>query len=102
MKLFSPVGCPTFRGQKVVKHGGHHGISYLFIGSTRGQSVILWQSYCASRVVRTIAYLKAILCTISLAIYYVSDLFCAHLCAVLINFNCNGENRISGKLNHEI
>ena len=31
---------PTFRGQKVVKHGGHHGISYLFIGWTR--SVILW------------------------------------------------------------
>ena len=23
---------PKFRGQKVVKHGGHHGISYLFIG----------------------------------------------------------------------
>ena len=38
-----------------------------------------------------------ILCTISLAISYVSHLFCAHLCAVRINFNCNDENRILGK-----
>ena len=26
---------PTYRDQKVVKHGGHHGISYLFIAETR-------------------------------------------------------------------
>ena len=38
-----------------------------------------------------------ILCTISLAISYVSHLFCAHLCAVSITFNCNDENRILGK-----
>ena len=38
-----------------------------------------------------------ILCTISLAISNVSHLFCAHLCAVPINFNCNDENRILGK-----
>ena len=38
-----------------------------------------------------------ILCTISLAISYVSYLFCAHLRAVPINFNCNDENRILGK-----
>ena len=38
-----------------------------------------------------------ILCTTSLAISYVSHLFCAHLCAVPINFNCNDENRILGK-----
>ena len=37
-----------------------------------------------------------ILCTISLAISYVSHLFCAHLRAVPINFNCNDENRILG------
>ena len=35
-----------------------------------------------------------ILCTISLAISYVLLLFCAHLCALLINFNCNDENWI--------
>ena len=29
-------------------------------------------------------------------------LFCAHVSAVPINFNCNDENRILGKLNHEI
>ena len=28
--------------------------------------------------------------------------FCAHLCAVPINFNCNDENRILGKWNHKI
>ena len=28
--------------------------------------------------------------------------FCAHLCAVPINFNRNDENRILGKSNHEI
>ena len=28
--------------------------------------------------------------------------FCAHLCVVPINFHCNDENRILGKLNHEI
>ena len=38
-----------------------------------------------------------ILCTISLAISYVSHLFCAHLCAMPINCNCNEENRILGK-----
>ena len=38
-----------------------------------------------------------ILCTISLAISYVSHHFCAHLCAVSINFNCIDENRILGK-----
>ena len=38
-----------------------------------------------------------ILCTISLAISYVSHLFCAHLCVVPINFICNDENRILGK-----
>ena len=38
-----------------------------------------------------------ILCTISLAISYVSQFFYAHLCAVPINFNCNDENRILGK-----
>ena len=38
-----------------------------------------------------------ILCTISLAIFYVSHLFCAHLCAMPINFNCNDENMILGK-----
>ena len=27
--------------------------------------------------------------------------FCAHLCAVPINFNCNDENKILGKWNHE-
>ena len=43
-----------------------------------------------------------ILCTISLAISNVSHLFCAHLCAVPINVNCNDENRILGKRNHEI
>ena len=32
-----------------------------------------------------------ILSTISLAISYVSHLFCAHLCSVSINFNCNDE-----------
>ena len=37
-----------------------------------------------------------ILCTISLAIFYVSHLFSAHLCAVPINFNCNDEDRILG------
>ena len=37
------------------------------------------------------------LCTISLAISYVTHLFCAHLCALPINFNCNDENRILGK-----
>ena len=40
---------------------------------------------------------NTILCTISLAISYVSHLFCAHLCAVPINFNSNDENRILGK-----
>ena len=45
---------------------------------------------------------KNILCTISLAISNVSHLFCAHLCAVPISFNCNEENRILGKRNHEI
>ena len=43
-----------------------------------------------------------ILCTISLAILYVLHLFCAHLRAVPINFNCNDETRILGKWNHEI
>ena len=38
---------------------------------------------------------------ISLAISNVSHLFCAHLRAVPINFNCNDENRILGKRNHE-
>ena len=38
-----------------------------------------------------------ILCKISFAISYVSHLFCAHLCAVPTNFNCNDENRIEGK-----
>ena len=37
-----------------------------------------------------------ILCTISLAISYVSHLLSAHLCAVPINFNCNDEDRILG------
>ena len=40
---------------------------------------------------------STILCTISLAISYVSHLFCAHLCAVPINFDCNDENRILGQ-----
>ena len=40
---------------------------------------------------------KTILCTISLAISYDSNIFCAHLCAVLINLNCNEKNRILGK-----
>ena len=31
-EFFLSCRVPTFRGQKVVKHGGHHGISYLFIG----------------------------------------------------------------------
>ena len=44
-----------------------------------------------------IEQIHTILCTISLAISYVSHLFCAHLCAVPINFNCNDENRILGK-----
>ena len=44
----------------------------------------------------------SILCTISLVISYVSHLFCAHLCAVPISFNCNDKNRILGKWNHEI
>ena len=39
----------------------------------------------------------AILCTISLAISYVTHLFSANLRAVPINFNCNDENRILGK-----
>ena len=43
-----------------------------------------------------------ILCTISLAISYVSHRLCAHLRAVPINFNCNDENRVLGKRNHEI
>ena len=30
-EIFLSCRVPTFRGQKVVKHGGHHGISYLFI-----------------------------------------------------------------------
>ena len=38
-----------------------------------------------------------ILCTISLTICYVSQLFCAHLCAVPNNSNCNDEKRILGK-----
>ena len=38
-----------------------------------------------------------ILCPVSLAISYVSHLLCAHHCAVLIDFNCNDENRILGK-----
>ena len=42
-------------------------------------------------------HLKYILCTISLAISYVSHLFCANFCSVSINFNCNDENRILGK-----
>ena len=41
--------------------------------------------------------LHYILCTISLAISYVSRLFCAHLRAVPNNFNCNNENRVLGK-----
>ena len=44
-----------------------------------------------------INYDKTILCTISLAISYASHLFCTHLCAVPINFNCNDENRILGE-----
>ena len=40
---------------------------------------------------------ESILCTIMLAISYVSHPFCAHLRAVPINFNFNDENRILGK-----
>ena len=40
---------------------------------------------------------ETILCTISLAISYVPHLFCAHLRAVPINFNCNDENGNLGK-----
>ena len=45
---------------------------------------------------RTPNYLT-ILCTISLALSNVSHPFWAHLCAISNNFNCNDENRISGK-----
>ena len=38
-----------------------------------------------------------ILCTISLAIFYVSHLFSAYLCPSTNNFNCNDENRILDK-----
>ena len=47
--------------------------------------------------VRAVVVATCILCTISLAISYVSHLFCAHLCVVPINFNYNDENRILGK-----
>ena len=30
-KFSSQVGCQPLGGQKVVKHGGHQGISFLFI-----------------------------------------------------------------------
>ena len=40
---------------------------------------------------------NTILCTISLAISYVSHPFCAYLYAVPINFICNDEKRIIGK-----
>ena len=30
-RIFLSCGVPTFRGKKVVKHGGHQGISFLFI-----------------------------------------------------------------------
>ena len=40
----------------MVKHGGHQGIPFLFT-----DSVILWQPHCTLRVMRTTAYLKAIM-----------------------------------------
>ena len=33
--IFLSCWVPTFRSQKVVKHGGHRGISFLFIDLTR-------------------------------------------------------------------
>ena len=64
------------------------------------------QTFCNVESARAFKFEKKhiqhILCTISLAISYVSHLFCAHLCAVPINFYCNDENRILGKWNHKI
>ena len=57
----------------------------------------------AKGILRNISMkISYILCTISLAISYVLHLFCAHLRALPINFNCNDENRILRKLNREI
>ena len=54
---------PTFRDQKVVKHCGHLGISFLFTDWTtlQVQSVSLWQPHFDWRVVRTGVFLKAIM-----------------------------------------
>ena len=52
---------PTFRGQNMVIHGGHQDISFLLIDLTELKSVFLWLSHCDLRVVRTTAYLKAIM-----------------------------------------
>ena len=54
--MFLPCRVPTIKGQKVVKHGGHKGISFFLI-----QSAILWQPNCDLRIVRTTAYLKAVM-----------------------------------------
>ena len=88
-----------------------------FIITVMGAAILIWQScdqFLKIDIYRRISICKAqfwcilinsntnntpdkylsILCTISLAISYVSHLCCAHLCAVPTNFNCNDENRI--------
>ena len=48
-KIFLSCRVPTFRGQKVVKHGGHQGISFLFIDWTTiciSMAASLWLKSC--------------------------------------------------------
>ena len=73
---------------------------YIILGDFNGHNILWGGKNNDSRGELIENFLKndiCILCTISLAISYVLHLFCAHLCAVPINFNCNDENRILGK-----
>ena len=75
---------------------------WLFVGLPGNQGYPVGFLLLRYLVLFTVEFLSLlgplfILCTISLAISYVSHVFCAHLCAVPINFHCNDENRILGK-----
>ena len=66
----------------------------MVVGSNLARGKIFKASISSVELLYSSVY---ILCTISLAISYVSHLFCAHLYAVPINFDCIDENRILGK-----
>ena len=56
-------------------------------GGGAGKNVCIYNISAISSLLLLVIVYMYILCTISLAISYVSHLFCAHLCAMLININ---------------